>query len=485
MRKRGIIVGFVIGLTVGLLVTRVLIVPAVVTGAEGKHWARQFSVPLSRFMDGRSDENWGTEFFAPLLWAVNQIELRHVEEVEPDTLLQGALEGITNRLDAHSSYIPPSRFRAFRGDTEGEFGGLGIEIRFDPMTKVLIVQKPMPGTPAFREGVMAKDIIIRVREESTGEINEVSQFRDVHDAVDKLRGKVGAEVTITVIHNPSGKVEDITIKREIIKIAGVRGARIVDEDNKIGYVYLAHFHARAAEDLKKAVDDLMAKGMRALILDLRFNPGGLLESSLHISDMFLSGGEIVSTRGRTGAEQVFVSEPGDAAKGVPIVVLVNRYSASASEIVAGALKDNARAVIVGERTFGKGSVQTVLDRPDHGDALKLTTSRYYTPSGARIERLRNEEDEDYGVAPHVEIMLSDEDIRALASVLPPRDEQEPATVEKPEEGESPEVDEPAGGGDIEKDSADEDEDEPFRDLQLERAVDVLTGILVHSGRTEQ
>ena len=464
VRKHRVVLGFFVGLAVGLLI------------------AQQFiSVPAA-LSAGSADKNWKADFFAPLGWAVSQIDARYVEDVEPDMLCQAALEGMMNRLDDYSDYIPQKRFKEFQDDTKGAFGGIGIHIRYLPLEKTLKVEQAIPGTPAFREGVLAGDIITRIREESSGEVTETIDFKDVHDAVRVLRGEVGTKVTITVIHRDNGKAEDITITREVIRIPGVRGVRMVDEESRIAYVYIANFHEHAAEDLYKAITELQEQGMEALIIDLRFNPGGLLKSSIEISDMFLSEGVIVSTRGRSSGENVFTAEPGDMLAGMPIVILVNRYSASASEIVTGALKDHRRAIIVGERTFGKGSVQTILDRMGEGGALKLTTARYYTPNGVCIEKVRAKPKQPYGIKPHIEMELSAEDIRALASALaettsyPP---PQPEDVDEPEEPESPDA--PDADSEDAPDAA--EEAEPFRDAQLERSVDILKGVLVQRAAT--
>ncbi len=446
MRTKRLLMGFAVGLAAGLLLAPGLAGPG-----------------------SQDEKDWERKFFLPLVWTVQQIRGRYVEEVDPQKLLVGAYEGMLNRLDEYSFYIPPEALAEFEVDTKGEFGGLGIQIKFLPLEKVLRIERPIPGTPAFKAGVLEGDIITKVREDSTGREVETKTFESVYDAVKILRGKPGTKVTITVVHRDTHEVADITIERAIIEIPGVRAVRMADEHRKIGYLYLAYFHERTVKDLDEALDHLKADGLRALILDLRFNPGGLLDSAVELSDRFLSEGVVVSTRGRASPELVFQSREGDVLDGAPLVVLVNHYSASASEIVAGALKDNGRAIVIGAATFGKGSVQTVMGLKDGEGALKFTTAKYYTPSGVSIE--------ETGVQPDIEIKLTDEEVRELLRHLgettefPPKPEPEST---EPEAGAVPPETGDEGGSEGKK--------KPFRDIQLERAVDVLAGILIHQDR---
>jgi carboxyl-terminal processing protease len=456
VRKRDIVIGFVLGLAVGILaVHRVLALTAPAVESKGKDWEK--------------------DFYTPLVWAVRQVDSRYVDRVDPEVMFQGAVEGMMNRLDEHCDYIPVQRYQEFQDDTKGEFGGIGIQIRYLPVERVVRVEQPIPGTPAFRKGLMAGDFIVKAREESTGLVTESKDIRDVHDAVRVLRGPVGSKVTVTVVHKETGESEDVTITREVIKVPGVRAVKMVNEENRIGYVYVASFHDHAPEDLAKAVQDLKGQGMRALILDLRFNPGGLLKSAVEMSDLFLPDGIIVSTRGRGADEFVFRAEPGDLAERMPIVVLANRYSASASEIVVGALKDHHRAIIIGETSFGKGSVQTVLERGEGSGAIKLTTARYYTPNGVCIDKT--------GVKPHIQVDLDSEQTRQLALALSEASDYppvEPAT-EKPKEQEAPAA--PQGKESVPaapEGKAPAEQKQPFHDVQLERAVDVLTGVLIQT-----
>ncbi|MFP4028090.1 MAG: S41 family peptidase [Candidatus Brocadiia bacterium] len=443
-RKKGLLIGFVVGLLGGLLFAPVLARPGT-----------------------NSWEKWKNEFFDPLQFAIGQIEGRYVEEVKPEDLLIGAYHGVLSRLDRYSNYIPPDRLEEFQGDTKGKFGGLGIQIRFLPLEKVLKVEQPIPGTPAFRKGVLAGDIIVHIKEESTGKEHNPSDFEDVHDAVRILRGKPNSKVTITVVHKESREQEKITIPRAVIKIPGVKASRIVDEGYKIGYVYVANFHEDTASDLKKKLKELHEQGMRGLVIDLRFNPGGLLKSAIDVSDLFLGDAVVVSTHGRADPERIYRTHSKDTLGDAPIIVLMNSYSASASEIVAGAIKDNGRGLLVGETTFGKGSVQTILPLRNKKSALKLTTSKYYTPSGVCIE--------EKGIKPHIEVSFTDEQNRRLIQNLAeesgyPEDEKQPEQ-ENPSESDTENDKEQEG-----EDSGEKEEE--FRDTQLQRAIDILKGIII-------
>lgn len=439
MSRRGIVIVLTVGALAALAALGLLLVPA-------------SAAPEERA------SGWEHEFYEPLFWAVQEIKLKYVDEVDPQVLLRGALEGMTNRLDDYSTYIPPKRYQEFQDDTKGEFGGLGIHIRFLDIEKAVRVEQVMPGTPAFRAGVLPEDLILRIREESTGAVVETHTFQDVHDAVRVLRGEPGAKVTLTLVRKESGKMRQMTIKREVIKVPSVRGVRIVDSESGIGYLYLDGFNEHTVADLLAAVRDLRKQGMKALIIDLRFNPGGLLRTSVRVSDMFLTEGVVVSTRGRTSGQEVYEASRGELVPDMPIVLLVNRYSASASEIVSAALKDHQRAILVGETTYGKGSVQTVLENAERRDGLKLTTSRYYSPAGVCIDKI--------GVKPHLEIKLSQEDLVALAASLGnlgdyPEDEGGEPALKAPTE--VPE------------------ELQDFQDVQLQRAIDVLGSMVAREG----
>ena len=303
------------------------------------------------------------------------VEKDYVEEVKNEELVQGAIKGMLKTLDPHSAYMTPEVFREMQVETEGEFGGLGIEITIKD--EQLTVVAPIDDTPASKEGIEAGDIIAKINGEPTKNIS-------IMDAVKKLRGKRGTKVTITIVREGLAKPKDITITRDIIKVKSVRKGVF---DKKIGYVRIRNFQKTTDSELEEALEELETKySIQGLVLDLRNNPGGLLQQAVAVSDRFLEGGQlIVYTKGRKEDQNMrFVSDAKKSHLKYPVVVLVNSGSASASEIVAGSLQDLERAVIMGTVTFGKGSVQTVIPLSD-GSGLRLTTARYYTPKGRLIQ----------------------------------------------------------------------------------------------------
>ena len=319
--------------------------------------------------------------------ALQYILSSYVEPVKSKDLIYGAIKGMVGELDPHSAFLTPDMFKEMQVETKGEFGGLGIEITI--RDGKLTVVSPIEGTPAYKAGVKAGDVIIKIDGKSTEGIT-------LMEAVKKLRGPKGTKVTITIVREGLEKPLDITITRDIIRIKSVV-YRMEDPKAKVGYVKIRAFREHTARNLEKAINDLKAKGMRALILDLRNDPGGLLTQAVKVSDLLLPKGKlIVYTKGRTKEDQMrFVSREDPVLPPTfPMVVLVNAGSASASEIVSGALQDWHRAVVMGERTFGKGSVQTIFPLSD-GSALKLTTAEYYTPKGRSIQ--------EEGIIPDVEI----------------------------------------------------------------------------------
>ena len=306
---------------------------------------------------------------------LDMVEKNYVEPVEGDKLMQGAINGMIKSLDPHSVFMTAEMFKELEVETRGSFGGLGIEITI--LKDVLTVVSPIEDTPAYNAGIKAGDQIIKIDDKPTKDIT-------ITEAVKKLRGPRDTKVTITIMREGFTKPKDFVITRSIIKIRAVK-SKIYD--NQIGYIRIATFQERAADDVKKALLDITAKAkpLAGLVIDLRNNPGGLLNQSVEVSDLFLKSGIIVSTRGRSqGTESKAEAKNGGDEPTCPIVVLVNEGTASAAEIVSGALQDNGRAVILGAQTFGKGSVQTVIPM-EGGAALKLTTSKYYTPKGRSIQ----------------------------------------------------------------------------------------------------
>lgn len=305
--------------------------------------------------------------------ALSYVESNYVEEVEPEKVIQGAIKGMLRTLDPHSSYMPPDLYREMQVETEGRFGGLGIEITM--RDDVLTVVSPIDGTPAFRAGIEPGDQIIKVDGESTKEMSLV-------DAVKKLRGPEGSAVTISIFRQGFAEPKDFTLSRAVIQIKSVRWTRLQDD---VGYVKLRSFHKTTEEELEEALQDLGEQHIKTLVLDLRNNPGGLLEQAIAVANVFLEGGKlIVYTKGRLPNQNMKGFSKSDGLHvSYPMVVIVNGGSASASEIVAGALQDLNRATIVGTQSFGKGSVQTIIPLSD-GSGLRLTTAKYYTPKGGEI-----------------------------------------------------------------------------------------------------
>ena len=389
--------------------------------------------------------------------ALHYILTSYVEPVKSKELVYGAIKGMVGELDPHSAFLTPDMFKEMQVETKGEFGGLGIEITI--RKGKLTVVSPIEGTPAYMAGVKAGDIIVKIDGESTEGIT-------LMEAVKKLRGPKGTKVTITIMREGLEKPLDITITRDIIKIKSVR-YRMEDPKGKVGYVKVRAFREHTSRDLKRAIEDLRAQGMKALVLDLRNDPGGLLSQAVKVSDLLLPKGRlIVYTKGRTKEDQMrFVSQCKPLLPvSFPMVVLVNAGSASASEIVSGALQDWHRAVIMGERTFGKGSVQTIFPLSD-GSALKLTTAEYYTPKGRSIQ--------EEGIIPDVEIPSNLKVVKGKRPVI--REEflkRHLKNAVKPKEKPSTK----------EKDGEKKKEEER-EDLQLKYAVEFLKGWLLMEGRS--
>ncbi len=305
-----------------------------------------------------------------------RIKEDYVEEVDDRELLEYAIRGMLSGLDPHSAYLNPEEFKELQVGTSGEFGGLGIEVGLeDGFVKVIA---PIDDTPAQRAGVRAGDLITRLDDRPIKGLG-------LNEAVKLMRGKAGTDITLTIVREGEDKPLKIVITRAAIKVASVKSRSLGDG---FAYVRITHFQSRTAQDMLKAIKKLKAEAggsLKGLVLDLRNNPGGVLNGAVAVSDAFLSEGIVVYTQGRSeGSRLDFTTAPDDVIEGAPMVVLVNEGSASASEIVAGALQDHQRAVIMGSQTFGKGSVQTIVPVNGHS-AVKLTTARYFTPSGRSIQ----------------------------------------------------------------------------------------------------
>lgn len=305
-----------------------------------------------------------------------RIKADYVEELDDSQLLRDAIEGMLNGLDPHSVYLDPETFREVNIDTRGEFGGLGLEVTMEDGT--IRVVAPLDGTPAHQAGLLPGDRIIRLED-------TLVRGMSLDEAVSQMRGEPGTQIRLLIVREGQPEPFEITLKRAIIRLDSVWSELL---DQRFGYARVSQFQPGTAIELKQQLASLeseSADGLAGLVLDLRNNPGGVLDGAVAVSDLFLSQGVIVTTRGRTkNSEVTYSATPNDILVGAPIVVLVNSGSASASEIVAGALQDRKRAVIMGEKTFGKGSVQTILPM-NNGAALKLTTARYYTPSDRSIQ----------------------------------------------------------------------------------------------------
>jgi len=323
---------------------------------------------------------------------LSAVRANYVEEPKMKDLVYGAIKGMLSSLDPHSGFMPPDAYKEMQVDTKGEFGGLGIQIGMKD--EVLTVIAPIEDTPAYKAGIMAGDKIVKIDGESTREMT-------IFDAVKKMRGPKDTPVTITIVREGWKETKDFTIVRDIIQIKSVK-AKIIDEDQNIGYVKLTQFQEKSAGELADALKELDKEGMKALILDLRNNPGGLLNSAVEVASQFLPQEKlVVYIKGRTGGKTEYRTMNQYPSYGeIPMIILVNQGSASASEIVAGALKDWKRAVILGSQTFGKGSVQSVIPLSD-GSGLRLTTARYYTPKDTSIQNT--------GIKPDIEVALAMEE----------------------------------------------------------------------------
>ncbi|MDH3583422.1 MAG: S41 family peptidase [Phycisphaerae bacterium] len=344
-------------------------------------------VLLGRIPDTLGRSNNVYSFFDTLVDIRNELVKHYVDEPDEKQMLTGAIEGMIESFkDPYTDYFSPESLAQFDKNTRGTFSGIGAQIGLDPEGRIMIVS-PLEGSPAYKAGIMAGDVVLEIAGKSTEGLK-------INEAVKLITGEEGTEVKLKVRH-PGGEEALIGIVRQKIKITTVKGFRrdaehhwdfMIDRDAGIGYVRITQFSARTLRGLTDALEQAKKDGMKGLIMDLRFNPGGLLDQAISVSDLFLSKGRIVSTKGRNSPERVWEAKDRDDAGDFPMVVLVNEYSASASEIVSGALKDNDRAVVVGTRTFGKGSVQQVLALEDNAGAVKVTTALYYLPSGRSLHR---------------------------------------------------------------------------------------------------
>lgn len=383
-----------------------------------------------------------------------RVRAQYVEETADKELIENAINGMLTALDPHSSYLDDEKFEDMQVSTRGEFGGLGIEVTME--NGAVKVVSPIDDTPAARAGVQAGDYIVQIDDEPVMGLG-------LSEAVDKMRGKVGTEIDLVISREGEDAPIELTLVRDIIKIQSVRH-RV---EGNSGYIRITTFNQNAESGVKKAIQEIKAElgnKLNGYVLDLRNNPGGLLDQAIAVSDVFLDKGEIVSTRGRHDDDtKRDNATPGDLAEGLPIVVLINGGSASASEIVSGALQDHRRAILLGTQSFGKGSVQTVIPLPGHG-AMRLTTARYYTPSGRSIQAK--------GIEPDIIVepaKIETYDIKRLREA-----NLKGALDRKPED----KKDTKAKKDKTENKDAEEDE---IQDYQLMRALDLLNGLNLYRG----
>ena len=397
----------------------------------------------------------------------------YVEETEDEELLEAAIQGMLRNLDPHSTFLNQKNFQSIRQQTRGEFGGLGIEVTLDETGYVRVVA-PIDDTPAFRAGIQSGDLIM--------ELDGVPvQGMTLGEAVEKMRGEVGSDIVLTILRGEQEPFQT-TVTRDWIKVRSVRH-RI--EGGDIGYLRISSFTGQTQSGLDKsiaAIKEEAGESLKGFILDLRSNPGGLLDQAISVSDTFLEKGEVVSTRGRNiDNAQRYHATPGDQIDGMPLIVLINGGSASASEIVAGALQDHGRAIILGTQSFGKGSVQTIVPLSRAGTAIKLTTQRYYTPSGRSIQQK--------GITPDIIVE------RARVEVLDGGRSRSEADLrgalnndQDDRDGNGDDAGQESGqdnGSEATEDNATVDESiesSDLKDYQLARALDLLHGIALYRER---
>lgn len=364
----------------------------------------------------------------------------YVDAVNEDELRKGAIDGLLGQLDPYTVYVPPAKSEEFAGMLDGRFKGVGIQLDQDKDSLEVEVLSPIEGSPAFDAGVMAGDVILKVDGE------DIAGLR-LPDVIKRIAGPLGSPVTLTLRH-VTGETVDLTMKRQEIIIPPLKGYQrkrdatwdwYISNDPKIAYVRLTQFTPDCDDKLGAVLEALLKEGMQALILDLRFNPGGRLDEAKDVVDLFLAEGVIVSTRGRNRPEEVAEAKAEETLPDFPMAVLVNEHSASASEIVAGSLKDNKRALIVGTRTYGKGSVQEVIGLDGKGE-LKLTVAYYYLPSGRLVHRKKDAT--DWGVEPHVGVAVDAAQEVAIMRDMDQRDrfarpETRPAATQPGPQGANP------------------------------------------------
>lgn len=439
------------------------------------------------------------ELYKVLVDTIDQVDRNYVQNLSRREIVDAAIQGILEKLDPYSSYISPEEMTRFRDDVEHKFGGIGIQISME--NGRLVVLSPLVGSPAYRAGLRAGDHIVSIEGESTEGIT-------IDDAVKQLKGDAGTDVTLTVRHSESTEPEEVTLTREVVSVETVLGdARkpddawdwMLDPELGIGYIRLTAFSRETASDLRRALNELEDEGLQGLVIDLRFNPGGLLTSAIEICDMFIKEGRIVSTQGRNTPERTWDAKSPGTYSGFPMAILVNRYSASASEILSACLQDHDRAIVVGERTWGKGSVQNVVELEGGTSALKLTTASYQRPSGKNIHRFPDaSEDDEWGVVPNEDYLIkfSPEEMRQLVLTRRDRDivkyHDEEAVADEEDNGDAEtaedtdEADNSPEDDDAETEVLEEEVvDVDFVDRQLEAAVEYIRSQLADESSEDE
>jgi carboxyl-terminal processing protease len=413
-----------------------------------------------------------------------RVRSEYVEKVTDEQLIEAAINGMLTALDPHSSYLNRKNFQDMQVQTRGEFGGLGIEVTMD--NGMIKVVSPIDDTPAYRAGLQPGDLITHLDGEAISGMG-------LAEAVEKMRGPVGSDIKVTIRRGECAEPFDVAITRDVIKIQSVR----FRQEGEVGYIRVTTFNEQTQTGVERAVERLekdLGDKLTGYVIDLRNNPGGLLDQAISVSDAFLDKGEIVSTRGRKAEDgQRYNAKAGDLAKGKPMVVLINGGSASASEIVAGALQDHRRAIVLGTQSFGKGSVQTIIPMPGHG-AMRLTTARYYTPSGRSIQALGIKPDIEVQPAKLEEIQQAarrrEADLRGALKNDTTQGQGQgqtpsgngarpPAGTPAPTSSTNPPVTPPGEGG-----PATAENGQPVEqfDYQLARAVDLLRGVSLFNSR---
>jgi carboxyl-terminal processing protease len=369
----------------------------------------------TKISGGSSDSQTIEKEVKKIVTVYEIIKDNYVHDVKTEDIFNSAFKGMLNNLDPYSDYFSPDEYKEFQISMKGELTGVGMEITME--NGMLKVIAPLEDSPAFRAGILAGDHILEIDGESTESFTLSDCFR-------RIIGKEGTEVTLTLLHQGEDNPKKITVIREKIKIKSVKYAHIIDKEENIGYIRITNFQEDTSESFVEEVKSLQGKGMKSLIIDLRFNGGGLMVPSVEISNMFIKDGLIVSTKGRAeDSREPYKAEPKNAVfDGLPLVILVNGYTASASEIFSGAIQDHKKGILVGSRTYGKGLVQTLVEIPGDKSAVKLTVSKYYTPSGKCLQR---QKDKNYGLDPDelVELTTAEE-----VELLKSRSQEKPVDI---------------------------------------------------------